>query len=204
MGKVLAGAVFAAALLAGCSSAPDWVPGGRQLATVEAANVEEAEVSIYLRTMYELASAPPEEQRELFATIERRADRSPTTTNRFGLALAQITSGHPGTDTDQGRETLRSLLAEDGLLVETERQLAIILLNEIDLRQRITDANDAERQSTLASSATERERLQQELAAARAEQERLADELRQAEEKLSAITSIERSIRERADDGTTQ
>ncbi len=193
---LLAAAVFG---LAGCGIASDWFPS-REKQTDQPLVIEESEVSLYLRNMHTLATGTPDAQRRLFAEIQRRADRSPTTTSRLGLALAQATSGHGGTDIARGRATLESLLADPGLLVESERQLAGIVLNEIQLREQMAGASEAARRESIRGAAAESEQLRQSLAAERAQNARLAQALKEAEEKLSAITSIERSIRERSDD----
>lgn len=186
-----------------CSSAPSWLPG-RNTETVEPVSVEDSEISLYLRNMHQLATAVADDQRKIFAALERKAERSPTTTNRLTLALARITSGHPDTDVATGRTQLQTLLNEPGLLVETERQLVIVFLNELDQRDRVN--GDAERRLSESLRETERTRdqLARQLAAANSNNARLETQLREAEEKLSAITRIERSIRERTDDDPTQ
>ena len=191
--------VLSAVLLTGCSTTPGWLPGEvREIVTPE--SVEATGISLYLQNMHSLATEKPDQQRKVFDTISKRADRSPTTTNRLGLALALATSGHPATDIGAGREMLRALLRDPALLLDTERQLAATFLNEIEARENLLGASAARESESTRAAAAERERLTQLLAATRADNEKLKQELLEAEEKLRAITSIERSIRERADD----
>ena len=193
-------ALLALAVLAsGCTTTSRWIPG-RNIATNETQIVEESEVSNYLAIMYRLGSGVPEEQQRTFSELERQAARSPTTTHRLALALARITPGHAATDVSIGRAELERLLAEPELLVETERHLAVVMLTELDQQQRIAGASVAPLNQALADASAERDRLIRELNASRARAAELQRELQEAEEKLDAITRIERSIRERTDD----
>ncbi|MEM7279093.1 MAG: hypothetical protein AAF385_13290, partial [Pseudomonadota bacterium] len=131
-------------------------------------------------------------------------ERSPTTTNRLVLALAEVTAGHPGTNLMKGRAALQSLIAEPGLLVETERQLVTVFLNELTQYERMTGSAESRANSELRAAQQERDQLARQLATVRANNAQLENELKEAEEKLSAITRIERSLRERSDDAPTE
>ena len=92
---------------------------------------------------------------------------------------------------------LTELLLQPELLLSDEQVLAAVQLNM--LRSRLSAETEARQAGTSATRTSERE-----LAAARAQDEllrsdnsRLRTELEEAEEKLRAITLIERSIRER-------
>ncbi len=182
-----------------CSGMPNWVPG-RNIATSQTQIVEESEISNYLRIMHELVTAAPSDQQELFADLERRSARSPTTTNRLALALARVTPDHAATNVAAGRAELERLLADPALLVETERALVVVLLKELDQHSRIAGANAERHSQALAQANSDRDRLARELEASRTRAAELQRQLREAEEKLDAITRIERSIRERTDD----
>ncbi|MEL7535572.1 MAG: hypothetical protein AAFZ58_06295 [Pseudomonadota bacterium] len=192
-------ALLAALAVGGCSLPTSW-GAGRNIATTETQIVEETEVSNYLQTMYALATADAEGQRRTFADLERKSARSPTTTNRLALALARITPGHPATDVSTGRAELERLLADPALLVESERQLVVVMLAELDQQQRIAGASVERLNDALVQANADRDRLARELEASRSRAAELQRELREAEEKLDAITRIERSIRERTDD----
>ena len=81
---------------------------------------------------------------------------------------------------------LRELREQTELLTPAEIALAEIQLKEVDERVRLTLASRASEQAT-----------KRRIAAAEVENRRLRSELADAEGKLEAITSIERSIRQR-------
>ena len=91
---------------------------------------------------------------------------------------------------------LRDVLLQESSLTSSEVALATILLNSVERQLALSaDARRALASSSLAAS-TEGAAVQQRLAAAEAENRQLREALTDAEEKLDAITSIERSIRE--------
>ena len=91
---------------------------------------------------------------------------------------------------------LRDVLIQQSILTSTEISLATIHLNSVEqLNLSSSDARRAIASSSLAAT-TEGAAITQRLAVAEAENQRLRSELANAEEKLDAITSIERSIRE--------
>ncbi|MEM8983407.1 MAG: hypothetical protein AAGC71_10290 [Pseudomonadota bacterium] len=186
-------------ILSGCTSAPSWLPG-RNIPTTETPVVESTGVAHYLQSMHVLVTADSEDQRRTFAELERRSERTPTTTNRLALALARITPGHPGTDVPLGRGELERLLADPAVLVDTERELVVVMLTALDEQQRVAGSSVERMSAELATTSSERNRLARELDVSRARAAQLQQELREAEEKLDAITRIERSIRERTDD----
>ncbi|MEM1261924.1 MAG: hypothetical protein AAGH76_05980 [Pseudomonadota bacterium] len=192
-----------AVVLGGCSSATAWLPG-RNMPTTENPVVESTGVSHYLQSMHVLATANTEDQRRTFADLERRSKRTPTTTNRLALALARITPGHPGTNVAVGRAELERLLADPAVLVDTERELVVVMLSALDEQQRVAGTSVEQVNTRLANTSVERDRLARELEASRARAVQLQRALREAEEKLDAITRIERSIRERTDDESTR
>ncbi len=195
--------LFVVALAAGgCASTADWIPG-RQTETVTNENVVGSDVSHYLRSMYRLIGATPADQIKYFAELENAARRSPTTTNRLAVALAKVTPGHTGTAVAVGRGELASLMADPALLVDSERHLVAVVLNELDQRDTILDTSAAEARRELGSVSADRDRLAAALSRSEREKARLNEALLEAEEKLNAISRIERSIRERTDDDPT-
>lgn len=185
-------------LASGCGSASGWLDREGEDRNLRG-DVEGADISRYLRVMRDLATGDPATKAEVFARVDDAFNQTPTTTNRLRLALALATPGHAGADPDRAREMLMEILARSELLLPAEVRLAELQLEVVDhwlllrtenrqLRARYERAADAERQ-----------RLEQQLAEVRAENRRLAAALAEAEEKLRAITTIERSIRERSD-----
>ena len=86
-------------------------------------------------------------------------------------------------------------------MLPEERILATIHLQEVEERLILDTAARQQQQTSAAEIARLDADSTQRLEAVQAENRRLRDELADAQEKLEAITSIERSIRER--DGAT-
>jgi hypothetical protein len=149
------------------------------------------------------AAASSVETRSLgiYENAAAAADSAPTTTNRLRLALALATPGHAGSDPLQAQRQLADLLAAGDTLLPEERILATIHLQEVEERLILDAAAQQQRQRSAAEAAQLSADSTQRLEAAQAENQRLRDELAEAQEKLEAITSIERSIRDR--DGAT-
>jgi hypothetical protein len=158
-------------------------------------------LGIYLETMQALIEGDAVLQAETFESAAEAAALAPTTTNRLRFALALATPGHTGANLLEAQRSLAALLAVSDTLLPEERILATIHLQEVEERL-ILDAAARQQQQT---SAAEIARLDadrtERLEAVQAENQRLRDELADAQDKLEAITSIEREIRER--DGAT-
>ncbi|MEL7312143.1 MAG: hypothetical protein AAFN07_11565 [Pseudomonadota bacterium] len=169
----------------------------RQSATNQALTVEESTVSLYLSDIRTLLEGDANSQARVWDELQLDYTRTPTTTNRLRLALALATPGHRWTDAARADGMLTELLIQPELLLADEQVLAAVQLNM--LRSRLSAETEARQAGNSATRTSERE-----LAAARAQVEllrsdnsRLRTELEEAEEKLRAITLIERSIRER-------
>lgn len=191
-------AVLAAGTLAACSTFGTRVGGttaDEPSATVPRELAADG-LAAYLQTMHDLIEGDAVLKADVFRNAENAAEYSPTTTNRLNFALALATPGHPATDAAEAQRLLRNLLAEQGLLPH-ERVLATIHLQEAEQRL-ILDAEARRLQEEMEraiaeSNAANTERLQTTLD----ENRRLRAELEDAQQKLDAITNIERSIRER-------
>jgi len=151
----------------------------------------------YLDVMSRLVEGDLLTQTETFREVAETAAASPTTENRVKLALAVATPGHPNEDLAEAQQRLSSLLAAGPALLPAERMLVAIHLKEVEQRlildaesRRLREEAEAERQARNDENAR---RLEEALA----ENARLTRELQEAQQKLDAITNIERSIRER-------
>lgn len=148
----------------------------------------------YLSELYDLAAGDPATQAEIYADAEAGAKLTPgpQTSLRFALVLA--TPGHGEYNPEAAQPMLRELLAQISLLTPAEISLATINLKSVE--ETIVLAAEARRAraSSSRAAATEEAATQQRLATVEAENRRLRRELAEAEEKLEAITSIERSI----------
>ena len=202
MAKVLQKAlcVTGLSMMVGCGA------GGllpRSTPPAQTVEVEPIGLSLYLDTQETLVEGDLVAQAEVFADAERDFEWAPTTTNRLRLALALATPGHASTDSAAAQRMLNELLASPASLLPLELTLARIHLKEVEARL-ILAAENRRVQQDAASDAARRETTSQaQLDASLAETRRLRQALAEAESKLEAITSIERSIRERSNgDGT--
>jgi len=190
----LAGCTTAGAIFSGSEPAPASAP---ELGAAATSNLQTRSLGIYLETMQALIDGDTMLQAEVFRNASEAAALAPTTTNRLRLALALATPGHPATNPLEAQRQLAELLAAADALLPEERILATIHLQEVEERLILDTAAQQQQQRSAAEfsqlSADSAERLQ----ATQEENRRLRDELAEAQEKLEAITSIERSIRER-------
>jgi multidrug efflux pump subunit AcrB len=160
-------------------------------------------LAVYLDPMRALAEGDPATQAEVFQSVADAASSAPTTTNRLRLALALATPGHPASDPVRAQRLLNELLAVDDALLPEERVLATIHLKDVE--QRLILAAEAEHVQQQAAAELERQNNENnaKLDAAQRENRRLKSELEDAQQKLEAITSIERSIRQRDNEPVT-
>lgn len=151
----------------------------------------------YLDVMRELIEGDALTQNRVFREVVRDASNAPTTANRVKHALAVATPGHPNEDLAEAQMRLSNLLAAGPALLPEERMLVSIHLKEVE--QRLILGAEVARFRNEAQAAREArdDEYARRLQAAFEENERLATELKEAQQKLDAITNIERSIRER-------
>ncbi|HEX7080838.1 MAG TPA: hypothetical protein VF329_07490 [Gammaproteobacteria bacterium] len=193
-------AAGAAAMLGGCTAGGLFVrdePGTTDAEQSEDVFLDGEGLSVYLEVMRQLVEGDPVTQAETFLEVAEAAAAAPTTTNRLKLALALATPDHPSSDPAEARRMLSELLASGAALLPEERMLVAIHLKEVEERL-ILDA-EAEQLRVAAAEAREAEDVEngRRLEAALEENERLRKQLQEAQQKLDAITNIERSIRER-------
>jgi hypothetical protein len=160
-------------------------------------------LGIYLESMQTLVEGDPVAQAEMLQLVEQSAERAPTTTNRLRLALARAVPGHPGTNLPGAQIELGALLATSDSLLPEERALATVYLKSVEQRLVLEAETRQLRETGARLNAEEQAALTRELQAAQADNARLRRELEEAVRKLEAITSIERSIRDR-ENGTNQ
>ena len=119
---------------------------------------------------------------------------SASTNLRLGLVLS--IPGYPESNPEQAQSILREVLAQTILLTPAEISLATIHLNNVE-RQIVANSEARRlRASTSRAAETQEQALSQRLATVESENRQLRKDLEEAEQKLEAITSIERSIRE--------
>ena len=198
---LILGAVFSAALAAGCTGlAGQRAPAPAPVVSPQA--TASALLAGYLQLLQRLVSGPAADQAEIVTTAQHDFDIAPTPSHQLKLALILGTQGHPATDMPRAQTLLRELMANPEVLLPGERALAFLELSQIDdhltleaeNRRLQTDAARADREH-IAKANT---RLQAEVD----ENARLRKELDEARAKLAAIANIERSLNERKP-GTT-
>jgi hypothetical protein len=196
--KALAATILAAVLLGGCAQTKDFMSGFRKSPPAEgdAGILGAPEAEAYLQELYALAAGDPATQAEIFADAQAGATLTPGPQTNLRYALVLATPGHPETDPEKAQSMLRELLARPELLTQAEIALATIHLEHAENVIVLNSESRRLRASTSRAAETQQAAAEQRLAAVEAENRRLRRELEEAEEKLEAITSIERSIRE--------
>ena len=91
---------------------------------------------------------------------------------------------------------LREILTQTPLMTQAEVALATIHLKAVEERMVLESEARRLRANSSRAQRTQEQAINQRLATVEAENRRLREELSDAEQKLEAITSIERSIRE--------
>ena len=195
--RIVAATVIAV-LLSGCSQTKGWlqsVGGGDSGLSDEPVVPGAPAADEYLTELSQLSSDDPALQAEIFADSQAAAQLTPdpSTTLRYALVLA--TPGHPGSDPQQAQSMLRELMTQTALMTPTEVALATIYLASTEELVLLNSEARRLRASTNRAQRTEDAALNQRLATVEAENRQLRRDLEDAEDKLEAITSIERDIR---------
>lgn len=183
-------------MLSACSQTSDWIKSRISSSSDDPQLLGAQEIDTYISELSQIASGDPAAQAEIFADASAAAQLtpSPSTNLRFGLVLA--IPGHPESDPERAQSILREVMTQDLLLTPAELALATIHLNSVE--RQIVENLETSRLRTSASRAaqTQEQAANRRISAIEAENQRLRDDLADAEQKLEAITSIERSIRE--------
>ena len=183
-------------LFAGCAQTSDWLQGRSSGQPTGAVILGAPAADAYLDELRRLAAGDPATQAEIFADADAAATLTPGPNTQLRLALVLATAGHAESNPEQAQSMLREVLTQTLLLTPAEIALATIHLNSVE-RMIVANA-EARRLRTSSSRAarTEEQAIGQRLATVEAENRQLRRELEEAEDKLEAITTIERSIRE--------
>lgn len=195
-------AVLVMPLISGCELGNVFTREDASLAVFQGDNavddtVDGQNLNEYLDVMRRLVEGDVLVQTETFQEVAMAAAASPTASNRVKLALAVATPGHPNENPVEARELLSALLAAGPALLPEERTLVAIHLKEVEERLILDAEAQRLREEVEAAREAQDDESARRLEAALAENARLAKELQEAQQKLDAITNIERSIRER-------
>jgi len=196
--KRLIAATLIAAVLSGCTQTRGWLDSvrGKDVAAAdEQVLLGGPAADDYLAELSDLSSNDPALQAEIFADSQAGAQLTPNPSTKLRYALVLATPGHPESDPQQAQSILRELMAQPALMTPTEVALATIYLKSTEELMLLSSETRRLRASTDRAQRTEAAAVNQRLATVEAENRRLRRELEDAEDKLDAITSIERSIR---------
>lgn len=185
--------------LSGCAETKGWLTGKRTAKPSDSVILGAPQADQYIQEMYQLASGDPATQAEIFADAESAARLTPGPSTELRYALVLAVPGHAGSDPKQAQTILRELLAQTELMTPAETALATIHLKSVE--QQIVLGTEARRLRAANSRAatTEEQAIAHRIAAVESENRELRRSLEEAEQKLEAITSIERSIREQTE-----
>jgi len=197
-------ACLASLALSGCAQVNDWLRGNDSGEDSGNVIVGAPDADVYLAEMYRLASGDPATQAEIFADAQAAATITPNPSSRLRLALVLATPGHPESNPDEAQNMFRDLLSQTELMTTGEVSLATIHLSSVEQRLMLGRETERLRDESSRAANTEQRAVEQRIARVEAENRRLRESLAEAEEKLEAITTIERSIREQTDNGINQ
>ena len=198
LSRNVSAALVLLACTAGCTHVNDWLRGERGTQE-QTYGIDGSDLAPYIGEMSQLASGDPAMQAEIYADAAAAARLTPDTSSRLRFALVLATPGHPGADPELAQNILRELLSQTELLTPVERSLATIHLREVEERLTLNAEARRLRLASVRQDNLEDAAVAQRLASVESENRQLRQSLAEAEEKLNAITSIERSIREQAD-----
>jgi hypothetical protein len=196
--KQITATALIAATVAGCSQTKSWmdsVRGTDASASDEQTMLGAPPADEYLTELSRLSSNDPALQAEIFADSQAAAQLTPNPSTRLRYALVLATPGHPETDPQQAQSILRELMAQPALMTPAEVALATIYLNSAEELALLSSEAHTLRATSDRVQRTEEAAINQRLATVEAENRRLRRDLEDAENKLEAITSIERDIR---------
>ena len=185
-------------LTASCAQTQDWLQGGRTAEPVDPVILGAPEVDIYLLDVYQGINGDAFTQVEIFSDAKSAATLTPNPSTILRYALILAAPGHAESNPQQAQSLFRELLAQTQMMTAAEIALATIHLKDVEERLKLDAETRRLRTENTNAAATEARALDQRMGTIESENRRLRLELSEAEQKLEAITSIERSIREQA------
>ena len=197
--RALVATVMLAATLSGCAQTQGWLNYIRDsswLTGNKSGMDSHPTAEEYLIELSQLSSSDPVLQAEVFAEVKAAAGQTPNPSTTLQYALALATPGHPESDPEAAQSLLRELLTQPALMTPEEVLLATVYLKSTEEFILLNAETRRLRASADRAQRTEAEAVNRRLVTVEAENRRLRRELEEAEDKLEAITSIERSIRQ--------
>ncbi len=184
---------------AATSKATNWLTGKSSPENEDHVVLGAPSADEYLRELNDLVAGGPDKQADILADASSAAKLAPDPSTKLRLGLVLATPGHAGSDPARAQSVLHEVLAQAELMTTAEIAFATIALNNVESQIGVSNsAASAARlqESTSRAARNEEQAISQRLATSEAENQRLRAELEEAEQKLDAITSIERSIRD--------
>jgi len=196
--RTFAVAVFTVALLGGCAQTKEFMSGLRKspAPSGDAGILGAPDADQYLQELYRLAAGDPATQAEIYADARAASTLTPGPQTNLRYALVLATPGHSGSNPQLAQSMLREILTQTELMTPSEIALATIHLKAVENLMVVDSEARRLRASTSRAAQTQEAAAAQRLSTVEAENRRLRSELEDAQEKLDALTSIERSIRE--------
>lgn len=186
-------------VVSGCGTTArvsEWLRGDDDKAGDEAVIIGAPDADSYLAELYELTAGDARLQGAIYDDASSTARLTPGPSSNLRLALVLATPGHANSDPDRAVSLLRQLLEQEPLLTSAERSLATIYLASAERLATATGEVARLRDASARAARNEEQASARRISAIEEENRRLREELAEAEQKLEAITSIERSIRE--------
>lgn len=192
-------ATLCAAMVTGCAQTKSWMDDfGKSDRESSAASPEvlgAPAADEYLNDLADIASGDPARQAEIYEDARARAQLTPNPSTRLRYALVLAAPGHPESNPQEAQSMLREIMTQAPLMTQAEMDLAQISLTSVEQQIVLESENRRLRAASDQAARTQQQAITQRLATVEAENRRLQEELTDAEQKLEAITSIERSIR---------
>jgi hypothetical protein len=186
------------ALTAGCAQTKEWFNGIRPGGSSETTILGAPDAEQYLTEMHQLASGDPATQAEIYADAESAAKLTPGPSTKLRYALVLATPGHSENNPQAAQTAFRELLTQREMMTPAEVALASIHLDVVEQQIVFGAENRRLRSINSRAATTEEQAVAERIAKVESENRQLRRSLEEAEQKLDAITSIERSIREQA------
>ena len=202
--KIISTLLIVVVMTTGCADMKGWLTGKQTATANESVVLGAPEADIYIQEMYKLAIGDPATQAEIYADAESAATLTPGPSTRLRYALVLATPGHSGNNPQQAQSMFRELLAQTELMTPSEIALATINLKSVEKQIVLGAETKRLRSENTRAATTEEQAIAQHIATMESENRQLRRSLEEAEQKLEAITSIERSIREQADNAGLQ
>lgn len=194
-------ALLIALLTSGCTQTRGWLQGRQTANANEPVILGAPEVETYLMELYRLSTGDAFTQVEIHADAQSAATLTPDPSTRLRYALVLATPGHSEADPQNAQSLLRELLAQSEMMTPGEVAMATLYLREVEERMVLGAETNRLRAENAQAQTTEQEAVSQRMARVEQENRRLRAALAEAEQKLEAITLIERSIRAQDNEG---